>query len=167
MRTIVYAAACALVLLSTATATAQGTKAPKRDADVARGRYLVMIAGCNDCHTADYAEKAGALPEKEWLTGSLLGFQGDWGTTYPANLRLAVGSMTEAQWMKRARQPLRPPMPWFALRDMTDSDLRAIYRYVKSLGPAGQPAPAYVAPGGKAATPLFVFVPPNPPAPAK
>ena len=24
-----------------------------------RGRYLIKIAGCNDCHTAGYAEAAG------------------------------------------------------------------------------------------------------------
>jgi mono/diheme cytochrome c family protein len=166
MRIVICAAACALLLLSSAPASAQGAK-PKRDADVERGRYLVKIAGCNDCHTEGYAPTGGAVPEKEWLMGSVLGFQGDWGTTYPANLRLVMSRMTEAQWMKGARQPLRPPMPWFALRDMTDSDLRAIYRYVKALGPAGQPAPAYVAPGGKVAPPLFVLVPPSAPPPTK
>lgn len=28
---------------------------------------------------------------------------------------------------------------WFTLRDMTGSDLRAVYRYVKSLGPTASP----------------------------
>ena len=83
MRVIVYIVACALVLLSNATGTAQ---APKRDADVARGRYLVKITGCNDCHTGEYPEKAGAIPEREWLTDVPVGFQGPWGTTYPTNL---------------------------------------------------------------------------------
>lgn len=55
-------------------------------------------------------------------------------------------------------------MPWFALRDMTGSDVRAIYRYVKSSWPAGQPVPAYVPPGGNVATPFIVFVPQNLPA---
>ena len=150
MRTIVNGVACALLLISSATVTAQSTQAPKRDSDVARGRYLVKIAGCNDCHTEGYAPSRPARCRRRiGSPASVLGFQGDWGTTYPANLRLAMSSMTEAQWMKGARQPLRPPMPWFALRDMTDSDLRAIYRYIKSLGPAGKPAPAYVPPGGK------------------
>jgi len=53
-----------------------------------RGRYLVKIAGCNDCHTAGYAETAGKVPEKQWLTGDQLGWRGPWGTTYAANLRL-------------------------------------------------------------------------------
>ncbi|MEJ2396973.1 MAG: cytochrome C, partial [Gammaproteobacteria bacterium] len=28
-----------------------------------RGRYLVRIGGCNDCHTAGYAESGGKTPE--------------------------------------------------------------------------------------------------------
>ena len=51
MRTIFPVAACALLLSSSAAATALVTKSsPKHDGDVARGRYLVKIAGCNDCH---------------------------------------------------------------------------------------------------------------------
>lgn len=29
-----------------------------------RGRYLVKIGGCNDCHTSGYAQTAGKVPEK-------------------------------------------------------------------------------------------------------
>lgn len=32
----------------------QSLAAPANDAQVARGKYLVRIAGCNDCHTAGY-----------------------------------------------------------------------------------------------------------------
>ena len=28
---------------------------------------------------------------------------------------------------------MRPPMPWFSLRDMKDEDLRALYQYIKTL----------------------------------
>ena len=98
----------------------------------------------------------------DWLTGSPVGFQGPWGTSYPANLRLSVQSMTEQQWLAFARAPRRPPMPWFALRDMSDRDLIDIYRFVRSLGAAGAPAPAAVAPGGKVTTPFIVFDPQNP-----
>src|SRR5688572_14743607 len=48
-----------------------------------RGRYLVQVSGCNDCHTRGYAEKAGKIDEKDWLLGDVLGWQGPWGTTYP------------------------------------------------------------------------------------
>ena len=128
---------------------------------VERGRYLIRIGGCNDCHTAGYPEAGGKLPEGQWLTGSAVGFQGPWGTTYPANLRLVMAPMSEAQWLARARSEMRPPMPWFNLRDMTDDDLKAIYHYVRQLGPAGQPAPAYAAPGRKVDTPYIVFEPQN------
>lgn len=56
---------------------------------VDRGRYLITIAGCNDCHTAGYPESGGKVPEFQWLKGSPIGYQGPWGTTYPANLRLS------------------------------------------------------------------------------
>jgi len=129
------------------------------DASVARGRYLVTIGGCNDCHTAGYGEKNGAVPESEWLTGSSVGFQGPWGTTYPANLRLVASRLTEAQWLDHARQERLPPMPWFNVRAMTDDDLKAMYAYIRSLGQPGVAMPAYVAPGGKVSTPYIVFVP--------
>ena len=69
--------------------------------------------------------------------------------------------MSEAQWLARARGEMRPPMPWFNLRDMTDDDLKAIYHYVRQLGPAGHAAPAYAAPGQKVDTPYIVFEPQN------
>jgi hypothetical protein len=52
-------------------------------------------------------------------------------------------------------------MPWFTLRDMTEQDLRAIYKYVNALGPAGEAAPIYVPPGHEPKTPYVQF--PAPP----
>lgn len=125
---------------------------------VERGRYLVKTAGCNDCHTPGYAMTGGKVPEAQWLTGDRLGWRGPWGTTYPTNLRLYMRDMTEAQWLKRAKtMETRPPMPWFALRDMTDRDVRAIYHYVKAQGPAGEPAPLYVPPEKEPQTPYVQF----------
>ncbi|MFZ5842481.1 MAG: cytochrome C [Pseudomonadota bacterium] len=126
-------------------------------ADIARGRYLVTIAGCNDCHTPNYPETAGQVPEAQWLTGSQLGWKGPWGVSYPANLRLSVQNYSEDAWLKRASSPMLPPMPWFNLRDMEERDKRALYRYIKSLGPAGEPAPIALAPGVEAKTPVVSF----------
>lgn len=70
-------------------------------------------------------------------------------------------NLTEAQWLARARQPMRPPMPWFNLRAMTDDDLRAMYHYIRALGPAGEPAPAAVPPGVAITTPYIDFTPKN------
>ena len=156
MKTI--AAVCALLVLLPA--VAQEKK--KADPQVERGRYLVRIAGCNDCHTAGYALSGGKVPESQWLTGDALGWSGPWGTTYPTNLRLYMQDLTEEQWVKKAKTlNARPPMPWFNVRDMSASDLRAIYRYVRHLGPAGKPAPAYVAPGETPPGPVVTF--PAPP----
>ncbi len=128
---------------------------------LARGKYVVATSGCNDCHTAGYPESGGRLPETEWLTGNTVGFSGPWGVTYPANLRLMTHALSEDGWVARARAEMRPPMPWFSLRDMSDTDLRAVYHYIRSLGARGEPAPAYAPPGRKVATPYIEFVPRN------
>lgn len=134
---------------------------PAADAELSRGRYLVTTSGCNDCHTAGYMQQAGQVPEAEWLTGDTMGWQGPWGTTYAANLRLLFQQIDEKTWLARARQAMRPPMPSPSLRAMSDADLKAIYRYVRHLGAKGQPVPAYVPPGEKVATPYFDFTPKN------
>jgi mono/diheme cytochrome c family protein len=150
------AAGLALALLGGGVAAAGDRHAA---AAVERGRYLITVAGCNDCHTPGYMQNGGAVPVGEWLTGTPVGYQGPWGTTYAANLRLTASRLTEAEWVQFARQERLPPMPWFNVAAMTDADLRAIYAFIRSLGRAGTPAPAYVAPGGKVTTPYFVFVP--------
>jgi mono/diheme cytochrome c family protein len=124
-----------------------------------RGEYLLRIGGCNDCHTAGYGEKGGVVPTAAWLTGVPVGYQGPWGTTYAANLRLTINAITEEQWLQQARLPRLPPMPFWALKDMTDADLRAVYQFVRSLGSAGTKMPAAVAPGGPVTTPVIVMVP--------
>lgn len=133
--------------------------APERPRDgVALGRYLVKTAGCNDCHSPGYIQQGGNTPESTWLTGDALGWRGPWGTTYATNLRLFMANMSETQWLSHARsmEP-RPPMPWFNVRAMSDADLRAIYRYVRAAGPAGEPAPDAVPPGQAAAGPVVQF----------
>jgi mono/diheme cytochrome c family protein len=153
MKTVI----AALALLAASTAFAQQT-----DPQVNRGRYLIKIGGCNDCHTAGYAPSGGKVPEAQWLTGDILGFNGPWGTTYPTNLRLYFQDLTEAEWLKQGRSlSTRPPMPWFNVRAMSASDLRAMYRYVRSLGPAGKPAPAYLPPDITPPEPVVRF--PAPP----
>lgn len=123
-----------------------------------RGRYLVKIAGCNDCHTPGYADTAGKVTEKQWLTGDQLGWRGPWGTTYAVNLRLYMQNLSEDQWVKEAKTlQSRPPMPWFTLHEMTEQDLRAIYKLIRYLGPAGEPAPAFVPPGQEPKGPYALF----------
>lgn len=127
---------------------------------VARGRYVVEITGCNDCHTPGYAENGGQLPLNQWLTGNPVGFNGPWGTTFPANLRLLMQNLSEEQWVAKAKTlEARPPMPWFNVRFMSETDQRAVYQFIKSLGPAGEPAPAFVPPEAKPENMYISFVP--------
>jgi mono/diheme cytochrome c family protein len=137
---------------------ATATSGPTASA-IERGRYLVATSGCNDCHTAGYAENGGTTPQSEWLLGAPVGFRGPWGVSYPANLRLTVQGMSEAEWLRFARVERLPPMPWFNLRDMNDDDLRSMYRFIRALGPKGVRAPNAVAPNGNVTTPFIQFTP--------
>lgn len=127
---------------------------------VKRGQYIVEITGCNDCHTPGYAEKGGQVPKSEWLKGNPVGFKGPWGITFPVNLRLLINSMTEDEWVAKAQTfQARPPMPWFNVRFMRERDQRALYQFIKSLGPAGEPAPDYIPPGKLTKNKFIPFVP--------
>lgn len=94
-----------------ATLTAKGGAAAPQADSVARGKYLVTIAGCNDCHTpmkmgpsgpeldlsrmlAGHPETlvmppAPVLPDGPWLVtvaGTNTAWSGPWGVSFPANL---------------------------------------------------------------------------------
>lgn len=143
-----------------ATPVAVATSATADDL-VARGDYLVRIAGCNDCHTPGYLDNQGNVDRTQWLVGNTLGFSGPWGTTYPANLRIKAAEMDEAKWLAyTADLHTRPMMPDFAVRAMTEEDRRALYHLITSLGPPGQPAPAYLPPGQEPPPPYVKLVPP-------
>ena len=132
---------------------------------VSRGRYLLAVGNCNDCHTPGFAVNDGNVPEKEWLLGSgPLGFRGPWGTTYATNLRLSLSKMTEDQWVKYAKTlKTRPPMPWFNLNQWTEPDLRAFYQYVRHLQPVGDPVSEPIAPGREPPWPYVTFPDKAPP----
>jgi mono/diheme cytochrome c family protein len=134
--------------LACQTLSAQADKKAAPNAQqIERGRYVVAVGGCNDCHTSGYADNGGKAAETDRLKGDTLGYRGPWGTTYPTNLRLSISKMSEDQWLNYAKKLMtRPPMPWFNVQAMNDADLRALYQYVKSLGASGTPAPAFVPP---------------------
>jgi len=134
--------------------------------DSAAGQYLTMVGGCNDCHTVGWAESNGKTPPAEQLTGSPVGYRGPWGTTYAANLRSVVQRATEDRWVQILSTADgghgRPPMPWMNTAQMSDHDLRAMYRYIHSLGAAGNAAPRGLPPGTMPTTPYINFVPVQP-----
>lgn len=142
------------------------TQAQARDL-VARGEYLVRIGGCNDCHTQDYGARGGDIPTSQWLLGNREGFVGPWGTSYGTNLRLTVDRLDEAGWLAyTATLQARPLMPAYMLRQMHEEDRRAIYHFIRALGPAGTPAPAALQPGQTPAPPYLQLVLPTREAPA-
>ena len=152
-------------------AAVAGTSSPHVWAPTAvdAGRYLVVAGGCNDCHTPGWDPSGGKTPLTRWLTGSPVGFEGRWGTTYPANLRLLVQEVSEAQWVAMFKSktplpqyPMRPPMPWVNVHRLSVRDVRALYVFIRGLGPMGKPAPAYAPPGQLPTTPYIIFVPQQP-----
>jgi mono/diheme cytochrome c family protein len=160
--------AMGLALLAGAAWAAQAPHAPDEAAKIERGRYLVLIGGCNDCHTPNFALAGGKIPPSQWLTGDALGWQGAWGTTYPPNLRLRLNEMDLPTWKAFARNlTTRPPMPYWAVNAMSDADLEALWTFVHSLGPAGEAAPAALAPGVVAKGPVVAFPAPPPEVAAK
>jgi mono/diheme cytochrome c family protein len=124
-------------------ATPPPTRAP-RGVSVETGRYLVeSVALCWACHT-----------QRSQMTGALTGprFGGTTGFTEsddpehswsPPNITSDVetgrlGRMDEDLFVARFRLGRvipGSPMPWQAFSRLADEDLRAIYRYLKSVPP--------------------------------
>ncbi len=157
-------AACFLVVMAHPAMADHKLSSGESDTrEIERGRYLVKTSGCNDCHTAGYAAAGGKLPESQWLLGDTLGWRGPWGTTYPANLRLFMHSLTQDHWVQFSKSfQSRPPMPWWLLHDMNRPDRKALYAYVRWLGPAGGPAPSFVPPDQEPVGAVVRFpAPPN------
>ena len=84
---------------------------------------------------------------------------GPWGISYSANLTsdaTGIGNWTEEQFFRAIRKglskglegnrPLLPPMPWFAYKNLTDEDLRAVFSYLKSTKPIKNVVPQPKAP---------------------
>ena len=160
-------AACSPEPPAATAAPAASASGPGADL-LARGRYVAITSGCNDCHSPGYPESGGTTPESQWLLGTPVGWSGPWGTTYPANLRLKVQGMDEAAWLDyTAALHTRPPMPDFAVRAMSREDRKALFHFIRSLGPDGTPAPAYLPPGQEPPLPYVQWhLPPPPPAAA-
>jgi mono/diheme cytochrome c family protein len=138
-----------MIVRATVLANPVGPKSPPphlspRGATVENGRYLAgSVANCWACHTSRNPS-TGALTGP--LYGGATGVTDDFDpnrTWNPPNLtpdpmtgRSAI--FTEDQFVARFRAGRRipgSPMPWQAFRQMTDDDLRAIYRFLRTLPP--------------------------------
>ena len=137
---------------------------------IGRGRYLVTVASCGDCHTP--GTLYGAPDSSRSLSGSELGWVGPWGTSYPSNLtpdpETGIGKWSEGDIIKAIKRgvkpdgsPVLPPMAWPNLAHLTDGDASAIAAFLKSIPPVVHAVPANVRPGQKALGPVIVFPPPS------
>ena len=125
-------------------------QSPAAGATVERGEYLVNnIANCAGCHTKR-SQMDGSYQAPKLSGGT--GMAGEDGKMYtPPNLTPDpktghITNWTEDQFLTRFRAgPLNGPgshMPWRAFARMSDDDIRAIYRYLKTVpGTENNPGP--------------------------
>ncbi len=125
----VVALACGATTASASEKAAKGGK----NAAVERGRYLVTVGGCNDCHSPKNFGPQGPSPDESRLlsghpadskmppapqgliapdkwgaitTNDLTGWVGPWGTSFAANLtpdKTGIGGWTADQFIKTMR----------------------------------------------------------------
>ncbi len=163
----------ALVLASAAAlayAAAAAPKAAGRAAQVERGRYLVTVMSCGDCHTP--GTFYGAPSAARRLSGSDIGWRGPWGVTFARNLTpdmdSGLGYWSEDEIVKAIRSgvkndgtPILPPMPWQNYSALTDADAHAIAAYLMSL-PVVKHEVHKVVPAGTAFEGAVIAFPPPP-----
>ena len=112
---------------------------------VARGKYLVTIGGCTDCHTPGHL--LGHPDMTRYLGGSDVGFaipgQGVFvGSNLTPDKKTGLGTWTTAQIVTAITTGVRPDgrilapiMPWRGFAHLTPRDARAIALYLQSLPP--------------------------------
>jgi mono/diheme cytochrome c family protein len=121
-----------------------GVPADFTDADpVARGRYLAQASDCEACHT-----KEGGKP----FAGGRA-FVTDFGTLYSPNItpdkETGIGSWSDADFLRAVHQGidrdgmrLYPAFPYAAYTYLTDDDVQAIRKYLATVEPVKNTAPA-------------------------
>ena len=136
-----FAACGALAFFAMTAAEAQNSN----EQQVARGKYLVAVIGCGDCHTAGYFFGKPDMPHA--LGGSDVGFEiPQLGVFVAPNLtsdpETGLGDWTREQIvaaLQTGKRPdgreLAPIMPWRDLASLTREDAMAIAAYLKSLPP--------------------------------
>ena len=104
------------------------------------------------------------IKTQDWVlfSNDLTAAAGPWGVSYSANLTpddTGIGNWTFEQFKTAIREgkskglqgsrPLLPPMPWQMIRNMTDTDLKSIFAYLKSLPPIDNLVPAPTPPDNR------------------
>ena len=147
-----------------------------QSAQLKRGKYLVTLGGCNDCHTPGYF--FGKPDMTRFLGGSEVGFEipgrgvfhgpnltpdrdtglGNWSTEQ------IVTAITKGQ--RPDGRELAPIMPWHAFASLTPDDSRAIAAFLKSLTPVKNKVPGPFGPSEKPTSFVMKIVPPEGATPA-
>ena len=141
-----------------------------QDTQIGRGKYLVALAGCNDCHTPGYF--FGKPDMTRFLGGSEVGFEiPDRGVFHGPNLtpdqETGLGKWSAEEIVTAittGQRPdgriLAPIMPWHAFANLTRQDARAIAAYLKSLPPVKNQVPGPFGPSEKPTSFVMKIVPP-------
>lgn len=137
---------------------------------IERGRYLVELMQCSNCHTP--GALLGRPDRNAYLAGSDIGWEMPrLGIFYGPNLTpdaaTGLGDWTEADIiaaMREGRRPdgrlLAPSMPSRSFAVLSDDDAAAIARYLKSLPPITRDRTGPFGPG-QAATGFIVRIVPQ------
>jgi mono/diheme cytochrome c family protein len=158
-----------LSLLVTASIVGAPGAALAADPQVDRGKYLVTIASCNDCHTP--GALLGKADRSRTLGGSDVGFGiPGVGTFIGQNLtpdkETGLGNWTTEQIIAaitKGERPdgrtLFPVMPWPELASLTADDAQAIVAYLKSLPAVKNAVPGPFGPNDVPSTFVSVVIP--------
>ena len=138
---------------------------------VERGKYLVTLGGCTDCHTPGYF--FGKPDTPRYLGGSEVGFEiPGLGVFHGPNLtpddETGLGRWSEQDIvtaLQTGKRPdgreLAPIMPWRALASLTPADVEAIAAYLKTLPPVKNKVPGPFGPSEKPSSFVMKIVPPE------
>lgn len=138
---------------------------------VARGKYLVSIIPCTDCHTP--GTFLGHPDMKRYLGGSDVGFEvPGLGVFYGSNLtpdkETGLGNWTVKQiataitkGVAADGRKLAPPMPVESFHYLTKGDALAIATYLKTLPPIKNKVPGPFGPSQKPTSFVYQVLPPD------
>ena len=138
---------------------------------VQRGKYLVSILPCTDCHTP--GTFLGHPDMKRYLGGSEVGFEvPGLGVFYGPNLtpddETGLGKWTKEQIataITTGKRPdgriLAPPMPVESFKHLTRSDALAIAAYLKTLPAIKNKVPGPFGPSEKPTSFVYQVLPPD------